>query len=44
MGPIHHHAQMAINNLLRLGHLDALEPHLDENEIVQVRAEEEGVL
>ena len=44
MGPIHHHAQMAINNLLRFGHLDVLEPQLDENEIVQARAEEEGAL
>jgi hypothetical protein len=35
MGPIHHHAQRAINNLLRFGRLDALEQPLDENEIAE---------
>lgn len=44
MGPIHHHAQRAINNLLRFGRLDALEQPLDENEIAEAIAEEEGAL
>jgi len=44
MGTIHHHAITAINNLLRFGHLDVLDSQLDENAIVQARAEEEGAL
>jgi len=33
-----------MNNLLRFGHLGVIEPLLDENEIAQLIAEEEGAL